>query len=96
MSSPPIGVNVLGGIYVVIRCCGLIIFQPLQHGYIRSKEFECQSFKEFLKWKEKEEEDNNTFYAQSTGKKPFTDINNTGWYSGTSHKLNGTYASLDM
>ena len=42
MSSPPIGVNVLGGIYVVIRCCGrgllgLIIFQPLQHGYIRSK-----------------------------------------------------------
>ena len=32
------------------------------------REFECQSFKEFLKWKEKEEEDNNTFYAQSTGK----------------------------
>ena len=24
---------------------------------------ECQSSKEFLKWKEKEEEDNNTFYA---------------------------------
>ena len=35
-----LGVNVLGGIYVVIRCCGLlglIIFQPLQHGYVRSK-----------------------------------------------------------
>ena len=39
------------------------------------REFECQSFKEFLKWKEKEEEDNN---APSTWKKPFTDINNTG------------------
>ena len=60
------------------------------------RKFECQSFKEFLKWKEKEEEDNNTFYAPSTWKKPFTTINNTGWYSGTSHKLNGTYASLDM
>ena len=59
------------------------------------REFECQSFKEFLKWKEKEEEDNNTFYAPSTWKKPFTDIN-TGSHSGTSHKLNGTYASLDM
>lgn len=34
------------------------------------REFECQSFEEFLTWKEKEEEDNNTFYAQSTGKKP--------------------------
>ncbi len=40
------------------------------------REFECQSFQEFLTWKEKEEEDNNTFYAQSTGKKPFNDSTN--------------------
>ena len=37
------------------------------------REFECQSF---LTWKEKDEEDNDTFYAQSTGKKPFNDSTN--------------------
>lgn len=36
------------------------------------KEFQFQSFQEFLTWKEKEE-DNNTFYAQYTGKKTFQD-----------------------
>ena len=40
------------------------------------REFECQSFQEFLTWKEKQEEDSNTFYAQSTGKKPFNDSTN--------------------
>ena len=30
------------------------------------REFECQSFHQFLAWKEKDEEDNDTFYAQST------------------------------
>ena len=40
------------------------------------REFECQSFHQFLAWKEKDEEDNDTFYAQSTGKKPFNDSTN--------------------
>ena len=39
------------------------------------KEFEFQSFHELLTWK-KEEEDNNVFYAQSTGKKSFNDSTN--------------------
>ena len=39
------------------------------------REFECQSFHQFLTWKEKDE-DNDTFYAQSTGKKPFNDSTN--------------------
>ena len=37
------------------------------------REFECQSFKEFLAWKEKEE-DNNMFYVQSTGRKPLNEM----------------------
>ena len=38
------------------------------------REFECQSFHQFLAWKEKDEDD--TFYAQSTGEKPFNDSTN--------------------
>ena len=41
----------------------------MSYFYIELREFESQSFHEFLTWNEKEEEDN-TFYAQSTGKKP--------------------------
>lgn len=42
------------------------------------REFECQSFQEFMTWKEKEEEDNNTFYAQTTGKKPLNESEEIG------------------
>ena len=47
------------------------------------REFECQSFHQFLAWKEKDEEDNDTFYVQSTGKKPFNDSTNdeTGFHA---------------
>lgn len=36
----------------------------------------CQSFKEFMVWKEKEE-DSNTFYTQTTGRKPLSDCTNS-------------------
>lgn len=42
------------------------------------REFECTSFKEFLAWKEKEEEKNNVFYAQSTGRKALNNCTNIG------------------
>ena len=42
------------------------------------REFECSSFKEFLTWKEKEEEKNNVFYAQTTGRKALDDCTNIG------------------
>ena len=42
------------------------------------REFECSSFKEFLTWKEEEEEKNNVFYAQSTGRKVLDDCTNIG------------------
>ena len=60
---------------VDIGCRVSLFFSLYNMVTLGLRDFECQSFKEFLKWKEKEEEDNNTFYAQSTGKKPFTDIN---------------------
>ena len=34
-------------------------------------EFQCPSFEDYLKWKEKEEEMTNSFYVQCTGKKAF-------------------------
>ena len=39
------------------------------------REFQCSSFKEFLAWKE-EEEMNNVFYAQTTGRKVLNDTTN--------------------
>ena len=40
------------------------------------REFQCSSFKEFLAWKEEEEEMNNVFYAQTTGRKVLNDTTN--------------------
>ena len=40
------------------------------------REFQCSSFKEFLAWKEEEEEANNVFYAQTTGRKVLNDTTN--------------------
>lgn len=42
------------------------------------REFECSSFTEFVAWKEEEEEKNNVYYAQTTGRKALNDSTNIG------------------
>ena len=49
-----------------------------QHANTGVRVFESSSFKEFLAWKEEEEEKNNVFYAQTTGRKTLNDCTNVG------------------
>ena len=58
------------------------------------REFECSSFKEFLAWKEEEEEKNNVFYAQSTGRKALNDCTNIGQIGRTVYSYIATYNSI--
>ena len=47
----------------VVGCWVSLFFSLYNMVTLGLREFEWQSSKEFLKWKEKEEEDNNIFYA---------------------------------
>ena len=51
------------------------------------REFDCSSFTEFLVWKEKEEEKNNIYYAQTTGRKVLNDSTNIGEIGTTEFRL---------
>lgn len=50
------------------------------------REFQCSSFKEFLAWKE-EEETNNVFYAQTTGRKVLHDTTNIDELGTTNYSI---------
>ncbi len=79
---------------MLILCWGNISNAYATCNVIGIREFECTSFKEFQAWKEKEEEHSNTFYAQSTGKKPLRDNTNESSGTGIIEKRNGYKINL--